>query len=84
MSKKLIRLHTEDEESIFDTVFNEEININPNSEIALHSISFAIANRFLIVDADNDTFTFEVNGNVSTHTINIPHGTYTKYNSTQL
>ena len=83
MSKKLLRLHTTDFNSIFDCVFNEEIKINPYSEIALHSASFPLANRFINIDASNDQLTFQVQNGVS-HTINITHGTYTKFNATRL
>ena len=69
--------------SIFDCVFNEEIKINPYSEIALQSASFPLANRFLNIDASNDTLTYQVQNGVS-HTINITHGTYTKFNATRL
>ena len=83
MSKKLLRLHTTDFNSIFDCVFNEEIKINPYSEIALHSASFPIANRFLVVDSTNDEITFQVQNGAS-HTIPITHDTYTKFNATNL
>jgi hypothetical protein len=83
MSKKLLRLHTTDFNSIFDCVFNEEIKINPYSEIALHSASFPLANRFINIDASNDQLTFQVQ-NGAAHTINITHGTYTKFNATRL
>jgi len=83
MSKKLLRLHTTDFNSIFDCVFNEEIKINPYSEIALHSASFPLANRFINIDASNDQLTFQVQ-RTAPHTINITHGTYTKFNATRL
>jgi hypothetical protein len=82
MSKKLLRLHTIDQNSIFDCVFNEEIKVNPYSEIALHSASFPISNRFLVVDATNDSLTYQVQAEI--HNIDITHGTYTKFNATRL
>ncbi len=83
MSKKLLRLHTTDFNSIFDCVFNEEIKINPYSEIALHSASFPVANRFINIDSTNDTLTYQVQGGIS-HTINIVNGTYSKHNASRL
>ncbi len=86
MSKKLVRLHTTDFNSIFDCVFNEELKINPYSEIALHSASFPVANRFLTVDSTNDELTFQVqnSGVNNVHTVHITHGTYTKHNASRL
>tara|TARA_R110002020_G_scaffold321594_3_gene537434 strand:- start:68 stop:1582 length:1515 start_codon:yes stop_codon:yes gene_type:complete len=86
MSKKLLRLHTTDFNSIFDCVFNEELKINPYSEIALHSASFPVANRFINIDATNDTLTYQVQntGPNNVHTINIQHGTYSKHNASNL
>jgi len=83
MSKKLIRCHTTDPKSIFDCVFNEPIEINPYSEIALQSASFSLANQFLVVDATNDELTFQVQSGAS-HTVRITHGTYTKHNATTM
>jgi hypothetical protein len=84
MSKKLIRCHTTDPKSIFDCVFNEPIEINPYSEIALQSASFSLANQFLVVDATNDELTFQVQEAGGAKTVRITHGTYTKHNATQL
>lgn len=86
MSKKLLRLHTTDFESIFDCVFNEELKINPYSEIALHSASFPVSNRFLNIDSTNDELTFQVQntGPNNVHTIQIQHGTYSKHNASHL
>ena len=94
MGKKLIRLHTEDDNSIFDCLFDQGIEIQPQSEIAFHSISMTQANKFLVVDNTNDTIQFQVqvarkstfDGVAANQTIkvNVPHGTYTKHNSTQL
>ena len=86
MSKKLLRLHTTDFNSIFDCVFNEEVKINPYSEIALHSASFPVANRFLTVDSTNDEITFQVQntGPNNVHTVHITHDTYTKHNASHL
>ena len=83
MSKKLIRCHTTDSKSIFDCVFNEPIEVNPYSEIALQSASFSMANQFLIVDATNDELTFQVQ-NGSAKTVRITNDTYTKHNATRL
>lgn len=83
MSKKLIRCHTTDPKSIFDCVFNEPIEVNPYSEIALQSASFSMANQFLNIDASNDELTFQVDDS-SQRTVRITNDTYTKYNATRM
>ncbi len=74
---KLIRLHTFDNEAIFDNQFKDEIIIDEQSEIALQSISLKRDNTDVLIDASNSTITFQlVNGTV--RTFQITHGLYSK------
>jgi len=58
---KLFRIETNDDSGIFDTDFQEDIIIKPNSQVALNQASFEINFEKLIVDASNSGFTYQVN-----------------------
>ena len=59
-SKKLIRLHTFDNQCIFDTNFQDEILIEEDSEIAMQSISLKRDNTDVVIDASNDNIKFQL------------------------
>ena len=84
-------------EAIFRSLFNEDIVIEPNSEIAMQSVSLNKRMEIIEIDSNSDEFTFQVLtattnetvGGVITqyggeHIINIKHGTYTKNNFLEL
>lgn len=75
---KLIRLTTTDSKAIFQNTFNEDIIIEPNSRIALHSLTTQVQTEQLVIDAQNDEFEFSIGGNI--RTIHLKHGTYDKTN----
>lgn len=75
---KLIRLTTTDSNAIFSNTFNEDIIIEPNSKIALHSLTTQIQTEQLIIDALNDDITFGFAG--VDYTIHLAHNTYDKTN----
>ena len=54
---RLLRLHTSNDDGIFDNTFNAEIKIRKNTQIALKNISFAPTADRIIVDGDNNTVT---------------------------
>ena len=60
MKKVLISLHTEDPEAVFDNVFNDEIVIQPNSEIAFHSCCLRLNNFRINVDNSNKLITLKL------------------------
>tara|TARA_R110001606_G_scaffold399263_1_gene582933 strand:- start:6746 stop:8251 length:1506 start_codon:yes stop_codon:yes gene_type:complete len=53
MKKSLITLHTEDTNALFDNIFNDEIIIEPNSELAFHSCCLRLNNLALKINNDN-------------------------------
>jgi len=57
---KLIRLTTQDPLSMFDATFNDDLIIPVGTKIALQSLSIDTVNSVLVVDANNDTFEFQV------------------------
>jgi len=84
-NKKLIRLHSTNEQGLFECEFNEEIQVNKNSQIALHSTIFKILNGSLDVTT-GDIGTFEIkieeptdpDGEEYEFVLNIPAFEYTK------
>lgn len=80
---KLIRLHTFDNEAIFDNQFKDEILIDEKSEIALQSISLKRNNTDVAIDSTNSTIIFQlVNGSV--RTFELTHGLYSKTDTQDL
>ena len=74
--KKLIRLHTFNDEAIFDCDFHDEILVKKNSQIAVHSVTMEREHAKLIVDGSNDEIEFQVNAAGGLLTAVIPSGTY--------
>ena len=80
-------------EAIFRSLFNEDIVIQPNSEIAMQSVSLNKRMEIIEIDSNSDELIFQVVESTKTetvggvitqyggeHLINIKHGTYTKNN----
>ena len=84
MNTKLIKLNTFDNNAVFDTNFNDEIIIEPYSEIAFHSISMKRNNARLVVDAFNDGISFQISQTAGLKTIFIDHDTYSKVHKEHL
>ena len=74
--KKLIRLHTESDDTIFDCDFHDEIVVKKNSQIALHSVTMEREHKKLIIDAGNDEIEFQINAVGGLLTANIRAGVY--------
>ena len=77
---KLIRLVTEDPNSIFDNTFNDSLTLKPNSKIALQSLSIETENNVIEIDGTNDSITFRVTAGIYTATIALSRNTYNKNN----
>lgn len=60
MKKSLITLHTENEQALFDNIFNDEIIIEPNSEIAFHSCCLRLNNLAIKIDNTNKLVTLQI------------------------
>jgi hypothetical protein len=74
---KLIRLVTDDNKAFFETKFNEEIVINPNSKIALSNASFENLLNEIIIDSDNDEIKFQIITGNNERSVSLSHNTYT-------
>jgi hypothetical protein len=57
---KIIRLVSTDPQGYFDNDFNEDITVEPNSSIALHSLTAEINIEQITVDAQNDLIQFKM------------------------
>lgn len=55
---KYIRLTTSDTNAIFNNQFNESLNVKPNRQIALESISFNVKPALLTIDLTNNLLTY--------------------------
>lgn len=54
---KLLRLTTDNQQGLFDIKFNEEVDVEAKSKMALHSLSFEQLKRTIEIDSDNDEIT---------------------------
>ena len=98
MKNTLINLSANDvndgaTEAIFRAMFNDDIIIAPNSEMALQSVSLNKRLEVIEIDSNNDAITFQIVANTSTensivyggeHKIHCKHGTFTKNNFLEL
>ena len=60
MKNTLIRLHSIDNNGIFDVSFQEEIRIKPNSEIALQSVHFTRGEIRFKIEPEDEVITFQI------------------------
>ena len=56
---RLIRLTTNELTGFFDNSFNEDIIIEPNSQICLSNLTAQIPTNTLIIDESNNTLTYQ-------------------------
>lgn len=86
---KMLRLTSSDPEGNFNGFLKQELNLKPNSKIALQSLVFEAADRKLIINAKNDTVEFQTSNQAGVTTIVLTHtdGSSTRplfYDSTNL
>ena len=60
MKKSLITLHTEDTSALFDNIFNDEIVIEPDTEIAFHSCCLKLDNFRVNINNTNKLVTLQI------------------------
>jgi len=82
-NKKLIRLSTTSDRAEWDTQFDDDILISPNTEIALRGLSFDRSDPSMVIDGENDLITFQAQEGV-VHTVHLPNGIFSSLNITQL
>ena len=79
MNRKLITLHSNTNDGLFDCNFNDDIIIDKDSHVSFVSCSLTLDNNKIIIDNDNDGITFKI-GTAPLRTIRIPHGIYSTDN----
>ena len=79
---RLIRLTTNELTGFFDNSFNEDIIIEPNSQICLSNLTAQIPTNTLIIDESNNTLTYQLqnynagNNSGGVFNIELENGTY--------
>jgi hypothetical protein len=82
---KIIRLVSTDPQGYFDNDFNEDITVEPNSTIALHSLTAEINIEQITVDAQNDLIQFKMfQTDDAFKVFHIEHGIYNSSNYSTL
>lgn len=77
---RLIRLTTKNLQGYFDCDFNQDVILEPNSKIALHSFTSQF-NRFeLVINAQNDKIKFSVDDDGAIKIISLPNGSWNNSN----
>ena len=88
MGKKLLSAHTfGNERGEFDNFYNDEIFIEKDSEIAVHSCCLEIDNLKIRIDENSDKLRYTIvqgSTNSSVRTIILPHGEYSQDNIDEL
>lgn len=72
---RLIRLTSRDSTGIFDSTFNENLVLAPNSQIALQSVACGVETKKIIIDGENNQITYQIADNV-VRTIVVEEGIY--------
>jgi len=78
---RLIRLTSNSDQGIFDSTFKQDIIINPNSKIALKSLSIGVDTSELEIDSSNDNINFQLSDAKGIQTAQLTHGSYDATNS---
>jgi len=83
MPQKLIRLTSDSGDGIFNGIFNEEIQIKEDSEIALQSLSVERLSSTLKITKDNNVVGFASVGALAADIFGniVPHGVYDRSNT---
>lgn len=80
---QLVRITTQDTTGLFENTFNEDITIEKNSKVALHSMTCEISTQQITIDAQNDTLFSKLAGGNSASAYkesHLEHNTYTSAN----
>ena len=68
---KLIRTVSDNKDGIIENLFNTDININENSQIALKNCSFSIEDDVFEINPNNNKITFKISGFFGSHTLEV-------------
>ena len=76
-NQRLFRLTSQSNDGVFNTLFNEDIEIAPGSEIALQSASFERQSARVELNSDNNELKFSLQSGVR-YTGRLPTGTFSQ------
>ncbi len=74
---RLIRITTENNNCFFESVFNSDLIIKPQSKIALASFTTQLDNLNMVIDSQNNEISYSVDGVNNIKTLTLPNGVYT-------
>ena len=81
---KLLRLTTENENCVFDTVFNEDVIVKPFSKVCLQAFTTQLNKGILEINNQNNEIQFTLDGaqpgNSNWFIVNLTNGLYTSSN----
>lgn len=76
---RLLRFTSSDPAGIFNSYLNQELEIKPDSQIALGAVALEIDDNDLVIDATNSVVTFQCSAG-QIRTFRLAHGNYTSAN----
>jgi hypothetical protein len=77
---KLLRLTSNQTQAFFDNTLNQDLILNPGTQIALQSLALQIDVNQLVIDASNNGMTFQFTENGQVNHVFFAHGIYTLLN----
>lgn len=77
---RLIRITTENNNCFFESVFNSDLIIKPQSKIALASFTTQLDNLNIVIDCQNNEISYTCDGPENIKTLTLPTGIYTASN----
>lgn len=80
---RLIRITSREPTATFDSTFNENLILPPNSKIALQSVSAGVERKDLVVDGTNNEIQYQIATGVN-RTVFVPAGQYRATNTDDL
>jgi hypothetical protein len=81
---RLLRLRTDNKNCEFDTAFNSDIIIKPNSKLALQNLCITKTPETIVIDASNDNIQIQISAGDGTADAKLEHRSYTKQNFNEL
>tara|TARA_R110000787_G_scaffold26082_1_gene73128 strand:- start:3049 stop:4566 length:1518 start_codon:yes stop_codon:yes gene_type:complete len=87
MNRRIIRLTTHDDRAIFDNHFNQDIEIKPNSKVALLNFTAKLKVPSIVIQGDNRKFSYNLGHPTNapeTTDIILTEGVYTNATSADL
>lgn len=81
---RLLRLQTDDNNCIFDNVFQDDILIQPDTKIALQNACIVKTPQTVTIENGDNTIEFQISGNSGSIVIHLDLASYSKENYTTL